>query len=105
VGRPSWVVFTHGERRRPAEGEDVTTDGMTAQEPTVHHLHPFTLRELEMLRGSYQPDPHARHARPRRRSAPWRRRVRAQLREHAQLHVFSVDEDEITAQLAHDGAR
>jgi hypothetical protein len=72
----------------------------------MYYLHPFSLHELELLRGSYQPDRHARrHARPRRRSAPWRRRIRAQLREHAQLHIFSVDEEEVAAQLAHDGAR
>jgi hypothetical protein len=80
----------------------------TRQEPTVYHVHPFTLRELELLRGTFQPDPHrSRHPRPRpsRRSAPWRRRVRALLREQAELTILSVDAEEITAQLAHDGAR
>jgi hypothetical protein len=70
------------------------------------YLHPYTLQELALLRHGNQPDPHAhRHPRPRRRRAPWRRRVRAQLREQAQLTVFAVDAEEVTAQLAHDGAR
>jgi hypothetical protein len=86
-------------------GEKVWTSP-TRQEPTVYQVHPFTLRELELLRGTFQPDTHrSRHARPRRRSAPWRRRVRGLVREQAELTILSVDAEELTAQLAHDGAR
>jgi hypothetical protein len=69
----------------------------------VYYLHPFTLHELELLRGVYEPQP--RHRAPRRPRTAWRARVRAMLREHPQLHIFTVDADEITGQLAHDGGR
>jgi hypothetical protein len=61
--------------------------------------HAYTLQEIELLRSAAA----ATH-RPRR-VAPWRRRVRALLREHPKLTVFTVDADEIASQLAHDGCR
>jgi hypothetical protein len=91
------VVATHGSGVAPAH-DDVSP---IRQELTVHHLHPYTLRELELLRAASE----TRRRPARSRPAPWRRRVRARLRERAELTVFTVDADEITAQLAHDGAR
>jgi hypothetical protein len=67
----------------------------------MYYLHPFTLRELELLRLASTP---SHRPRRRARSAPWRRRIRGMLREHPELAVFAVDADEVTAQLAH-GAR
>jgi hypothetical protein len=69
---------------------------------TFPHLH--TLHEIELLRSATAA---ARPPRgePRRRTAPWRQRIRALLREHPQLTVFTVDADEIISQLAHDGGR
>jgi hypothetical protein len=69
----------------------------------VYYLHPFTLHELELLRGVYEP--RSRHHEPRRRRSPWRARIRAMLREHPQLDIFTVDAEEITGQLAHEGGR
>jgi hypothetical protein len=70
----------------------------------MHLLHAHTLHEIELLR-SAGATPRPARRRPRRRTAPWRQRVRALLREHPQLTVLSVDADEIASQLAHDGGR
>jgi uncharacterized phage protein gp47/JayE len=66
------------------------------------YLHPYTLQEIELLRAAVERD---QHRKPRRRTTSWRRRVRALLRERPELTVFTVDEDEVTSQLAHHGAR
>jgi hypothetical protein len=70
----------------------------------MYVLHAHTLHEIELLR-SATAAPRPVRRRPRRRTAPWRQRVRALLREHPQLTVFTVDADEIISQLAHDGGR
>jgi hypothetical protein len=69
---------------------------------TFPHIH--TLHEIELIRSAAAA---ARPSRglPRRRTAPWRQRIRALLREHPQLTVFTIDGDEMTSQLAHDGGR
>jgi hypothetical protein len=65
------------------------------------HPHPFTLREVELLHAANVPAPRTRgHAasRPRRRRR-WQRWAAARRREHAELSIFAVDAEELTAQL------
>jgi hypothetical protein len=66
--------------------------------------HAYTLHEIELLR-SAQAGMQPPRRKPRRRVAPWRQRIRALLREHPKLTVFTVDAEEIASQLAHDGCR
>jgi ribosomal protein L32 len=70
----------------------------------MHLLQPPSLRELDLLRSPGAGE-HPSRRMPRRRTAPWRRRMRALLREHPQLTFPTLDADEITSQLAHDGCR
>jgi hypothetical protein len=70
----------------------------------VNASHVHTSYELELLRGAAAGEPPSRRL-SRGRTAPWRQWVRARQREHQQLTVFTVDADEITAQLVHGGRR
>jgi hypothetical protein len=67
-------------------------------------LHPYTLHEIDLLR-SAAAGTHRSRRMPRRRTAPWRQRIRGLLREHPQLTVVTLDGDEIVSQLVHDGGR
>ena len=67
----------------------------------MYYVHPYTISELQYLQNAYQQDaPGPRPRRQRRRRATWRQRVHGMLRERPQLTVFTVDADDVTAQLA-----
>jgi hypothetical protein len=70
----------------------------------MHSPHVYTMYEIELLRSAAR-GTHPSRRMPRRRTAPWRQRVNALLRESPQLTVFTLDAEEITSQLAHGGGR